>query len=68
MVEKFNKGEMPEDESWIVALEFAKVVSERARGMFKTKDRYDDYLIDYYKVETMRFFLWISSDSLLPKS
>jgi len=44
VVEKINKGEMTEDEFWVVALEFAKVVSEKARGMFKTKGKYDDYL------------------------
>jgi len=24
--------------------------------MFKTKEKYDDYIIEYYIVETMRFF------------
>ncbi|OFV66135.1 MAG: hypothetical protein SBU_000677 [Candidatus Syntrophoarchaeum butanivorans] len=37
VVEKINSGEMKEDEFWFVALEFAKVVVEKARGMFKTK-------------------------------
>jgi len=46
VVEKINKGEMTEDEFWIVALEFAKTVSEKARGMFKTKEKYDDYIIE----------------------
>ena len=39
--------EMTEDEFWVVALEFAKVVSEKARGMFKKKEKYDDYIIEY---------------------
>jgi len=56
IVEKINCGEMTEDEFWIIALEFAKVVVEKARGMFKTKEKYDDYIIEYYIVETMRFF------------
>ena len=56
VVEKINKGEMIEDEFWTVALNFAKVVSEKARGMFKKKENYDDYIIEYYIVETMRFF------------
>ncbi|AGK61376.1 hypothetical protein Asulf_01385 [Archaeoglobus sulfaticallidus PM70-1] len=56
VVEKINKGEMTEDEFRIIALEFDKVVSEKARGMFKTKEKYDDYIIEYYIVETMRFF------------
>ncbi|OFV66243.1 MAG: hypothetical protein SBU_000785 [Candidatus Syntrophoarchaeum butanivorans] len=37
MAEKISSGEMKEDEFWFVALEFAKVVVEKARGMFKTK-------------------------------
>ena len=56
VVEKINSGEMTEDKIWVVALEFAKVVSEKARGMFKKKEKYDDYIIEYYIVETMRFF------------
>jgi len=56
VAEKINRGEMTEDEFRIVALEFAKVVVEKARGMFKTKEKYDDYIIEYYIVETMRFF------------
>ena len=56
VVEKINSGDMKEDEFWVVALEFAKVVSEKARGMFKKKEKYDDYIIEYYIVETMRFF------------
>ena len=47
---------MTEDEFWVVALNFAKVVSEKARGMFKKKEKYDDYIVEYYIVETMRFF------------
>jgi len=56
VVEKINKGEMTEDEFWIVALEFAKTVSGKARGMFKRKEKHDDYIIEYYIVKTMRFF------------
>lgn len=56
VAEKINCGEMTEDEFWVVALEFAKVVSEKAKGMFKKKEKYDDYIIEYYIVETMRFF------------
>ena len=56
VVEKINSREMTEDEFWVVALNFAKVVSEKARGMFKKKEKYDDYIIEYYIVETMRFF------------
>lgn len=56
IVKKINCGEMAEDEFWIIALEFAKVVVEKARGMFKTKEKYDDYIIEYYIVETIRFF------------
>jgi|GEM_PF-766218 len=56
IAEKINRGEMTEEEFRIVALEFAKVVSEKARGMFKKKEKYDDYIIEYYIVETMRFF------------
>ena len=47
VVEKINSGEMKEDDFRIVALEFAKVVSEKARGMFKKKEKYDDYIIEY---------------------
>jgi len=46
---------MTEDEFWVVALEFAKVVSEKARVMFKTKEKYDDYIIEYYIVEIIRW-------------
>ena len=46
---------MTEDDFRIVALEFAKVVVEKARGMFKKREKYD-YIIEYYIVETMRFF------------
>ena len=56
IAEKINRGEMTEEEFRIVALEFAKVVSEKARGMFKKREKYDDYIIEYYIVETMRFF------------
>ena len=56
IAEKISRGEMTEEEFRIVALEFAKVVSEKARGMFKKKEKYDDYIIEYYIVETMRFF------------
>jgi len=56
VAEKINRGEMTEDEFWIVALNFARVVSEKARGMFRVKEKYDDYIIEYYIVETMRFF------------
>ncbi len=55
-VEKINSGKMTEDEFRIVALEFAKIVVEKARGMFRTKEKYDDYIIEYYIVETTRFF------------
>ena len=41
VVEKINSREMTEDEFWVVALNFAKVVSEKARGMFKKKKKYD---------------------------
>jgi len=44
---------MTEDGFWVVALNFAKVVSEKARGMFKKKEKYDDYIIEYYIVETI---------------
>ena len=44
VVERINSGEMKEDEFWFVALEFAEVVVERARGIFKTKEKYDDYI------------------------
>ena len=56
VTDKINSGEMTEDEFWVVALNFAKVVSEKARGMFKKREKYDDYIIEYYIVETMRFF------------
>ena len=56
IADKINNGNMTEDEFRIVALEFAKVVVEKARGMFKKKKKYDDYIIEYYIVETMRFF------------
>ena len=39
---------MTEDEFWTVALNFAKVVSEKAKGMFKKKENYDDCIIEYY--------------------
>ncbi|CAD7768024.1 hypothetical protein FHEFKHOI_01945 [Candidatus Methanoperedenaceae archaeon GB50] len=61
VVERINSGEMKEDEFWFVALEFAEVAVERARGMFKTKETYDDYIIEYYIVEIMRFFFGLSS-------
>ncbi|CAD7768990.1 hypothetical protein AIOGIFDO_00477 [Candidatus Methanoperedenaceae archaeon GB37] len=63
VVERISSGEMEEDEFWFVALEFAEVVVERARGMFKTKetcDECDDYIIEYYIVEIMRFFFGFS--------
>ncbi|CAD7771135.1 hypothetical protein FHEFKHOI_00959 [Candidatus Methanoperedenaceae archaeon GB50] len=44
VVERISSGEMEEDEFWFVALEFAEVVVERARGMFKMKEKYDDYI------------------------
>ena len=44
VVERVNSGVMKEDEFWFVALEFAEVVVERARGIFKTKETYDDYI------------------------
>ena len=56
VVEKINNGRMTEEEFRIIALEFAKTVSEKARGMFRKKEKYDDYIIEYYIVETMRFF------------
>ena len=57
MVEKkINSRDMIEDDFRIVALNFAKVVSEKARGMFKAKEKYDDYIIEYYIVKTIRFF------------
>ena len=56
VTDKINSGEMTEEEFRIVALEFAKVVVEKARGMFKTKEKYDDYITEYYIVETIRFF------------
>ena len=37
VTEKINSGEMTEDEFWVVALNFAKVVSEKARGCSKRK-------------------------------
>ena len=48
--------EMKEDDFRIFALNFAKVVVEKAKGMFKKREKYDDYIIEYYIVETMRFF------------
>jgi len=48
VVEKINSEEMTEDEFWFVTLEFAKVVVEKARRMFKTKEKYDNYIIEYY--------------------
>jgi hypothetical protein len=56
IAEKINNGKITEDEFRIVALEFAKVVVEKARGMFRKKEKYDDYIIEYYIVETIRFF------------
>lgn len=47
VAEKINCGEMTEDEFWIVALEFARIVSKKARGMFKEKEKYDNYIIEY---------------------
>ena len=44
-MERVNSGVMKEDEFWFVALEFAEVVVERARGIFKTKETCDDYII-----------------------
>ena len=61
VVERIKSGEMKEDEFWFVALEFAEVVVERARGIFKTREKYDDYIIEYYIVEIMRFFFGFSS-------
>ena len=46
VTDKINSGEMT-DEFWVVALRFAKVVVEKARGMFKKKEKYDDYIIEY---------------------
>ncbi|CAD7769017.1 hypothetical protein FHEFKHOI_00478 [Candidatus Methanoperedenaceae archaeon GB50] len=60
VVERIKSGEMEEDEFWFVALEFAEVVVERARGMFKTKETCDDYIIEYCIVEIMRFFFGLS--------
>ncbi|CAD7768084.1 hypothetical protein AIOGIFDO_00094 [Candidatus Methanoperedenaceae archaeon GB37] len=60
VVEKISSGEMEEDEFWFVALEFAEVVVERARWMFKMKETCDDYIIEYYIVEIMRFFFGFS--------
>ena len=45
--------EETEDKFWIMALNFARVVSEKARR--EVKEKYDDY-IEYYIAETMRFF------------
>ncbi|MHC1572388.1 MAG: hypothetical protein ACXQTL_06535 [Methanosarcinales archaeon] len=50
VVERVNSGVMKEDEFWFVALEFAEVVVERARGIFKTKETYDDYIIEYHRI------------------
>ncbi len=52
VVEKINRGEMTEDEFWIVALNFARVVSEKARGMFRVKEKYDDYIIELLLFKT----------------
>ena len=60
VVERINSGEMKEDEFWFVALEFAEVVVEKARGIFKMKETYDYYVIEYYIVEIMRFFFGFS--------
>ena len=60
VVERVNSGEMKEDEFWFVALEFAEVVVERARGIFKAKETCDDYIIEYYIVKIMRFFFGFS--------
>ena len=58
---------MTEDEFWTVALNFAKVVSEKAKGMFKKKENYDDCIIEYYIVNN-EALLRISSNSLLRNS
>jgi len=46
-VDRINNGKIKEDEFRIIALEFAKVVVEKARGMFRRKEKYDDYIIEY---------------------
>ncbi|MHC1584566.1 MAG: hypothetical protein ACXQTM_08110 [Methanosarcinales archaeon] len=46
--------------SVFVALEFAEVVVEKARGIFKAKETCDDYIIEYYIVEIMMFFFGFS--------
>jgi|Deesub1362A_J573_1020465.scaffolds.fasta_scaffold02102_6 hypothetical protein len=53
VVDEINDGNITDDEFLIVAREFAKSVSEKANMLFKRKDKYDDYIIGYYKVETM---------------
>ncbi len=56
-VDKINSGRFSEVEYDEVLLEFAREVSSKADGLFTKKEKKDDYMIDYYKVETVRFFL-----------
>lgn len=64
-MEKINSGKLLEEEYRLVAIEFTRQVSNKVNGLFREKEKRDDYIIDYYKVETMRFFFGFPSCPLL---